>query len=70
MLHKPTTRKEPKRYNEAVRPSSEEKIEKGNFIQRNRQLQSNKKLSEKHPNEPTLPKIPLKGQNKTIPQKV
>jgi protein subunit release factor A len=44
--------------------------EKPNFIQRNKQVQSSKRLSEKNTNQPTLPKIPSKNGNRTIPQKV
>ena len=69
MLHKPTARKEPKRYNDPdnQRPPS---AEKPNFIQRNKALQNQKQLAEKSTNQPSLPKIPSKGTNKSIPQKV
>ena len=69
MLHKATSRKEPKRYNDPdyQRPPS---ADKPNFIQRNKGLQNQKQLAEKSTNQPSLPKIPPKGPSKSIPQKV
>ena len=66
-MHQPTTRKEPKRYMEPVRTNSAEKV---NFMQRNKQIHSTKKLTEKQINQPSLPRINTKHANGTIPQKV
>jgi hypothetical protein len=67
MYHQPSARKQPKKYEQLPRNSSEEKV---NFIQRNKALQSNKQLKDKNTNEPSTGKMPPKSNNKTIPQKV
>lgn len=67
MYHQPSVRKQPKKYEQLPRSSSEEKV---NFIQRNKALQSNKQLKDKNTNEPSTVKMPPKSNNKTIPQKV
>jgi hypothetical protein len=69
MYHPPVARKVPKKFTEEERPSSIDNV-RPNFIQRNKEIQSKKKLTEKHINQPILPKIPSKANNKTIPQKV
>jgi hypothetical protein len=66
MYHLPT-KKEPKKHDPPIQPNRNQSGEKPNFIQRNKEVQSTKRLTDKNIKNATIPKPTTQ---KTIPQKV
>lgn len=66
-MYRVPTKKEPKKYDLPPQPNRNQSGEKPNFIQRNKEVQSTKRLTDKNIKNATIPKPTIQ---KTIPQKL